>query len=95
MIGITPTGLICGFDQQSPARMALPIGAVDEYADYLQTHRWYGAPGSDHHGNGKIHSSLAHVYERPRSWIEPSIVVAGVVPSKKPLTGWCRGFGQA
>lgn len=63
-------GLICGFDQQSPARMALPIGAVDEYADYLQTHRWYGAPGSDHHGNGKIHSSLAHLYERPRAWIE-------------------------
>ncbi len=63
-------GLICGFDQQSPARMALPVGAVDEYADYLQTHRWYGAPGSDHHGNGKIHSSLAHLYERPRSWIE-------------------------
>jgi len=63
-------GLICGFDQQSPARMALPIGAVAEYADYLQTHRWYGAPGSDHHGNGKIHSSLAHLYERPRSWIE-------------------------
>ena len=63
-------GLICGFDQQSPARMALPIGAVDEYADYMQTHRWYGAPGSDHHGNGKIHSSMAHVYQRPRSWIE-------------------------
>lgn len=63
-------GLVCGFDQQSPARMALPIGAVDEYADYMQTHRWYGAPGSDHHGNGKIHSSLAHLYERPRSWIE-------------------------
>lgn len=63
-------GLLCGFDQQSPARMALPIGAVDEYADYLQTHRWYGAPGSDHHGNGKIHSSLAHLYEHPRSWIE-------------------------
>lgn len=63
-------GLICGFDQQSPARMALPVGAVDEYADYLQTHRWYGAPGSDHHGNGKIHSSLAHLYGHPRSWIE-------------------------
>ncbi|MFZ9858385.1 MAG: hypothetical protein ACO3F2_08660 [Roseiflexaceae bacterium] len=63
-------GLICGFDQQSPARMALPIGGVDEYADYMQTHRWYGAPGSDHHGNGKIHSSMAHLYQRPRSWIE-------------------------
>lgn len=63
-------GLVCGFDQQSPARMALPVGAVAEYADYMQTHRWYGAPGSDHHGNGKIHSSLAHLYEHPRSWIE-------------------------
>lgn len=63
-------GLICGFDQQSPARMALAVGAVDEYADYQQTHRWYGAPGSDHHGNGKIHSSLAHLYGHPRSWIE-------------------------
>lgn len=66
----THHGLLCGFDQQSPARMALPVGAVDEYADYLQTHRWYGAPGSDHHGNGKIHSSLAHLYNHPRSWIE-------------------------
>ncbi len=63
-------GLLCGFDQQSPARMALPVGAVDEYADYIQTHRWYGAPGSDHHGNGKIHSSMAHLYGHPRSWIE-------------------------
>jgi hypothetical protein len=63
-------GLICGFDQQGPARAGDPIGGVRLYADYLQTHRWYGAPGSDHHGDAKIHSSLAHLYDRPRVWIE-------------------------
>ena len=63
-------GLVCGFDQQGPARSGQPLGAVQLYADYLQTHRWYDVPGSDHHGDAKIHSSLAHLYERPRVWIE-------------------------
>jgi hypothetical protein len=63
-------GLVCGFDQQSPARTGQPVGGVEQYADYMQTHRWYDVPGSDHHGNAKIHSSLAHLYERPRVWIE-------------------------
>lgn len=63
-------GLLCGFDQQGPARAGEPIGCVKIYADYLKTHRWFTAPGSDHHGNAKIHSSLAHLYNRPRVWIE-------------------------
>jgi hypothetical protein len=63
-------GLICGFDQQDPVRAGYPIESVDRYADYQRTHRWYGAPGSDHHGDAKIHSSLAHLYDRPRTWIE-------------------------
>lgn len=63
-------GLICGFDQQHPARQGHPIASVGLYADYLRTHRWYGAPGSDHHGEAKVHSSLAHLYNRPRVWIE-------------------------
>lgn len=63
-------GLICGFDQQGPARGGEPQATVRLYADYLKTHRWYGAPGSDHHGEAKIHSSLAHLYQRPRVWIE-------------------------
>jgi hypothetical protein len=63
-------GLICGFDQQDPARAGYPIESVDRYADYQRTHRWFGAPGSDHHGDAKIHSSLAHLYDRPRTWIE-------------------------
>lgn len=63
-------GLLCGFDQQGPARSGQPLGTVQLYADYLRTHRWFGAPGSDHHGNSKIHSSLAHLYGRERVWIE-------------------------
>lgn len=62
--------LLCGFDQQGPARAGHPIAAVGYYADYLRTHRWFTAPGSDHHGEAKIHSSLAHLYDRPRVWIE-------------------------
>lgn len=63
-------GLLCGFDQQGPARGGHPQATVNLYADYLQTHRWYTVPGSDHHGEAKLHSSLAHLYGRPRVWIE-------------------------
>jgi len=63
-------GLTCGFDQQGPARAGHPVETVVHYADYQRTHRWFSAPGSDHHGEAKIHSSLAHLYGRPRTWIE-------------------------
>lgn len=63
-------GLPCGFDQQSPAREGSPIGGVVHYADYLQTHAGYRIPGSDHWGDSKIHSSLAHAHRHQRVWIE-------------------------
>ncbi|MFA7343364.1 MAG: glycosylhydrolase-like jelly roll fold domain-containing protein [Terrimicrobiaceae bacterium] len=63
-------GLTCGFDQQGGSRGGDPIDTVKQYADYLRTHRWYDAPGSDHHGEARIHSSLAEHYGRPRVWIE-------------------------
>ncbi|GLY84440.1 glycosylhydrolase-like jelly roll fold domain-containing protein [Actinoallomurus iriomotensis] len=63
-------GLLHGCDQQDPARAGLPVDGVRLYADYARTHRWFGAPGSDHHGDARIHSSLAHLYDRPRTWIE-------------------------
>jgi hypothetical protein len=63
-------GLICGFDQQGPARQGKPAACVQIYADYMATHRWYGAPGADLHGHAKIHSSLAWLYGRPRCWME-------------------------
>ena len=62
--------MIVGVDQQNPARAGDPEGGVALYADYMKTHRWFSAPGSDHHGEAKIHSSLAHLYDRPRVWIE-------------------------
>ncbi|MFJ1647058.1 hypothetical protein [Streptomyces sp. NPDC088258] len=63
-------GLICGFDQPSPAREGDPSGGVQVYGDYLATHAGYGAPGSDHWGDPKPHSSLAHARGHERTWIE-------------------------
>jgi len=63
-------GLLHGCDQQDPARAGHPADGVRLYADYMSTHRWFGAPGSDHHGDARIHSSLAHLYGRPCTWIE-------------------------
>jgi hypothetical protein len=63
-------GLICGFDQPTPAREGDPVGGVQVYGDYLGTHSGFGAPGSDHWGDPKVHSSLAHAHDRPRTWIE-------------------------
>ncbi|MCK2215839.1 hypothetical protein MF672_018860 [Actinomadura sp. ATCC 31491] len=63
-------GLLNGCDQQDPARAGHPVAGVELYADYARTHRWFSAPGSDHHGDARLHSSLAHLYGRPRTWIE-------------------------
>ena len=63
-------GLLCGVDQQYGAREGYPVASSRIYGDYARTHRWFSAPGSDHHGDAKIHSSLAHHYGRPRVWIE-------------------------
>ncbi|MBB6549458.1 hypothetical protein [Nonomuraea rubra] len=63
-------GLVHGCDQQDPARAGHPVDGVRLYADYPRTHRWFGAPGSDHHGDARLHSSLAHLYGRSRTWIE-------------------------
>lgn len=63
-------GLVAGFDQQSPAREGDPAGEVRLYGDYLATHAGFTAPGNDHWGDPKIHSSLAHAHGRPRTWLE-------------------------
>ncbi|MFF5291211.1 hypothetical protein [Paractinoplanes globisporus] len=63
-------GLLAGCDQQDPARNGDPVGGVRLYADYARTHRWFSAPGADHHGDARLHSSLAHLYGHPRTWIE-------------------------
>lgn len=63
-------GLICGFDQQDPARAGDLYGGVRIYGDYLKTHRWYAAPGSDQGGETHVHRSLADAFQRKRVWLE-------------------------
>jgi hypothetical protein len=51
-------------------------GDVVEFGDYWRTQRWNQGPGSDQPGLGKnimkakVASSLAHLNERPRVWLE-------------------------
>lgn len=49
---------------------------VAEFGDYFRTQRWNQAPGCDQPGlssniiKNKVASSIAHMYERPRTWLE-------------------------
>ncbi|MEV7081846.1 glycosyl hydrolase [Streptomyces sp. NPDC093516] len=63
-------GLLLGSDQSHPARAGHPAQSTQIYTDYFRTHRWYSAAGSDHHGDAKVHSSMAHLYGHERVWIE-------------------------
>ncbi len=63
-------GMLSGFDQEYGARDGDPAVSSKLYGDYLRTHRWFSVPGSDHHGDAKLHSSLAHSYDHERVWIE-------------------------
>jgi len=61
-------GMICSYDQM--VRDGDPIEANRYYVDYARTMRWYQSPGNDQTGLTKPHSSLAHLYRRPRVWLE-------------------------
>lgn len=49
---------------------------VSEFGDYFRTQRWNQAPGCDQPGLGKniiknkVAASIAHLYQRPRVWLE-------------------------
>ena len=49
---------------------------VTEFGDYFRTQRWMTAPGCDQPGlrsdviKNKVASSIAHLYERERTWLE-------------------------
>lgn len=51
-------------------------GNPHEFGDYFRTVRWYSAPGHDTPGRSadlrkdKVSSSIAHLYQRPRVWLE-------------------------
>ena len=63
-------GKIYGCDQGSRGRNPL------EFGDYFSAVRWYTAPGHDTPGGhadlikGKVSSSIAQLYKRPRVWLE-------------------------
>ncbi len=63
-------GLIFGCDHGGRGR------EVVEFGDYFRTQRWNQGPGSDQPNLGKdiikakVASSIAHLYERPRVWLE-------------------------
>ncbi|GAB2887605.1 hypothetical protein GCM10027074_64990 [Streptomyces deserti] len=63
-------GMLLGCDQSNPARAGYPAQSTQLYTDYFRTHRWFSAAGSDHHGDAKVHSSMAHLYGHERVWIE-------------------------
>lgn len=63
-------GMLIGADQSNPARAGYPTQSTQIYSDYFRTHRWYSAAGSDHEGDSKVHSSMAHLHGHPRVWIE-------------------------
>ncbi|HLT61686.1 MAG TPA: glycosyl hydrolase, partial [Microlunatus sp.] len=66
----TERGLLLGADQSHPARAGYPTQSTQIYTDYFRTHRWYNAAGSDHDGDAKVHSSMAHLYGHDRVWLE-------------------------
>lgn len=49
---------------------------VTEFGDYFRAQRWMSGPGCDQPGlskninKNKVASSIAHLYERPRTWLE-------------------------
>lgn len=63
-------GMLLGADQSNPARAGWPNQSTQLYSDYFRTHRHYSAAGSDHQGDSKVHSSMAHLYGHPRVWLE-------------------------
>ncbi|MFC7619560.1 hypothetical protein [Microlunatus sp. GCM10028923] len=63
-------GMLLGADQSHPARSGWPTQSTQLYSDYFRTHRWYNAVGSDHNGDAKVHSSMAHLYGHDRVWME-------------------------
>lgn len=57
-------------DQAGPARRADLHGAQRLYLDYMRTHRWYNAAGSDMDGEIKPHASMVHLHGGKRVFLE-------------------------
>jgi len=66
----TSRGMLFGCDHGGRGK------EVMEFGDYFRTQRWMSGPGSDQPNLGKdivkakVASSITHLYERPRTWLE-------------------------
>lgn len=63
-------GMLQCCDQAGPARRADLHGAQRLYLDYMRTHRWYNAAGSDMDGEIKPHASMVHLHGGKRVFLE-------------------------
>ncbi|MFD2114676.1 hypothetical protein ACFSTH_02985 [Paenibacillus yanchengensis] len=61
--------LLC-CDQAGPARKVEVHGAQRLYLDYMKTHRWYNASGTDMDGEIKPHASMVHLHGGKRVFLE-------------------------
>ncbi|WDE99401.1 glycosyl hydrolase [Lentisphaera profundi] len=85
-------GLIFGCDQSS--RGTQP----NEFGDYFRATRWYSAPGHDTPGGqadlikGKISSSIAQLYQRPRVWLEAYHSIGWGATPERMMHATCENF---
>ncbi len=83
MVALTEEGFwkpVFDWHQQRGMTMGCDHGGrgrdVAEFGDYFRTQRWNQGPGADQPGLGKdlikskVASSIAHLYQRPRVWLE-------------------------
>ena len=85
-------GMIFGCDQSS--RGTQP----NEFGDYFRATRWYSAPGHDTPGGqadllkGKVSSSIANLYQRPRVWLEGYHSLGWGAAPERLMHATCENF---
>ncbi len=85
-------GMIYGCDQGSRGRNPM------EFGDYFSAVRWYTAPGHDTPGGkadlikGKVSSSIAHLYNRPRVWLEGYHSLGWDATPERLMSATCKNY---
>ncbi|MCU0248182.1 MAG: hypothetical protein MUC42_16560, partial [Bryobacter sp.] len=90
----TSRGMMYGCDHGGRGR------DVTEFGDYFRTQRWMTAPGNDQPRlavdiiKNKVASSIAHLYERPRTWLEGYYSSGWGTTSAQLVEATWRNFAQ-
>lgn len=72
---------------------------VTEFGDYFRTMKWYQGPGNDQPHlaadviKSKVSSSIAHLYQRPRVWLEGFYSSGWQTSAEDVADGVFRNFG--